>query len=148
MGIFSKIGNWLDKTFEKILSLTKKLVDFMKTGLRKVAQIIGKFFTIMTQWLDKAINYVAATFNVIVNGVQTFLKKVGNEYQELSYNYSKQNDGSYIKNTVVRQTFVSEDEIPADIKAKALQMENGNMIDISETTASRQEKACRELNVA
>ncbi len=148
MGFFKKLGSLLDKAFEKIAKLTKKLVKFMVNGLRKVAMTIGKFFTLLTQWIDKAMNYVAATFGVIVSGVQTFLKKVGDEYQELSYNYSKQSDGSYIKNTVVKQTFVSEDEIPADIKEKALMMEEGNMIDMSTTTASKQEYACNTLNIA
>lgn len=152
MGLFKKIGSaigdFIDKAFETIAKLTKKLVNFMVTGLRKLAMTIGKFFTLLTQWIDKAMNYVAATFRVIVSGVQTFLKKVGDEYQEISYNYSKQPDGSYMKNTVVRQTFVSEDEIPADIKEKALMMEEGNLIDMSTTTASKQEYACNTLSIA
>ncbi len=93
-------------------------------------------------------NYVEATFNVIVSGVQTFIKKVGNEYQEISYNYTRQNDGSYMKNTVVRQTMVSEDEIPADIKALAAKMNDGNMVDMSKATVQKQEYACNELQVA
>ncbi len=152
MGIFRKVGEFIggaiDKAIEMIAKLTKKLVNFMVTGLRKVAMTIGKFFTLLTQWIDKAMDYVAATFKVIVSGVQTFLKKVGDEYQEISYNYSKQLDGSYMKNTVVRQTFVSEDEIPAEIKEKALMMEEGNLIDMSTTTASKQEYACNVLQIA
>ncbi len=133
---------------EKIAQFTKKLVNFMKNALRTVAMTMGRFFTILTQWIDKAMNFVAATFNVVVHGVQTFLKKVGNEYQELSYNYSKQPDGNYMKNTVLKQTFVSEDEIPADIRERAAQMENGNMIDMSNETASKQEYTCNTLNIA
>jgi len=152
MGFFknllSKAGDFLDNVFSKIFEYTKKLAGYIATALRSVAMIMGKFFTLMTQWLDKAINYVVATFNVIVSGVQTFIKKVNNEYQEISYNYSRQSDGSYLKNTVVRQTFVSEDEIPADIKELAVKMEEGNMIDISNATADRQEYACQELQIA
>ncbi|MBQ3565795.1 MAG: hypothetical protein IJA12_01325 [Oscillospiraceae bacterium] len=148
MGLFSRIGQKLDSFFEKIVVFTKKLINVMATALKNVAILMGKFFTILTQWIDKAMNYVEATFNVIVSGVQTFLKKVGNEYQEISYNYTKQNDGSYMKNTVVRQTFVSEDEIPADIKALAAKMNDGNMVDMSKTTAQKQEYACNELQIA
>ena len=53
-----------------------------------------------------------------------------------------------MKNTVVRQTFVSEDEIPADIKQLALQMEEGNMVDMSNNTAEKQEYACNTLQIA
>lgn len=148
MGFFTKIGQLADKVFEMIAKLTKKLAKFIVNNLRKVAMTIGKFFTLLTQWLDKAMDYVAATFNVVVDGVQTFLKKVGNEYQELSYNYTQQQDGSFMKNTVVRQTFVSENEIPDDIKQLALQMENGNMVDMSNTTANKQEYACNTLQIA
>lgn len=148
MGLFTKIGQLVDKVFALIAQLTKKLAEFILNNIRKVAMTIGKFFTLLTQWLDKAMDYVAATFNVIVDGVQTFLKKVGNEYQEISYNYTQQQDGSYMKNTVVRQTFVSEDEIPADIKQLALQMEEGNMVDMSNNTAEKQEYACNTLQIA
>ena len=148
MGLFTKIGELADKLFALIAQLTKKLAKFILNNIRKVAMTIGKFFTLLTQWLDKAMDYVAATFNVIVDGVQTFLKKVGNEYQEISYNYTQQQDGSYMKNTVVRQTFVSEDEIPADIKQLALQMEEGNMVDMSNNTAEKQEYACNTLQIA
>lgn len=152
MGFFKAIGNWagekLDKVFEMIANLTKKLANFIENNLRKAAMTMGTFFTLMTKWLDKAINYVTATFRVIVNGAQTFLKKVNNEYQELSYNYSKQADGSYMRNTVVRQTFVSEDEIPAEIKEKALMLQNDQMVDISEKTAAKQEYGCNTLNIA
>lgn len=148
MGLFTKIGQLADKVFALIAQLTKKLAKFILNNIRKVAMTIGKFFTLLTQWLDKAMDYVAATFNVIVDGVQTFLKKVGNEYQEISYNYTQQQDGSYMKNTVVRQTFVSEDEIPADIKQLALQMEEGNMVDMSNTIAEKQEYACNTLSIA
>lgn len=146
--LFSSVGEAIDSVAEKILSFTKKLINVIVQAIRKVAMIIGKFFTLLTQWISQAVDYVTATFNVVVNGVHTFLKKVNNEYQEISYHYTKQSDGSYMKNTVVRQTFVSEDEIPADIKALALKMENNNMIDISNQTASKQEYACQELNVA
>ena len=148
MGLFTKIGQALDKVFQMIAQLTKKLAQFIVNNLRKVAMTIGKFFTLLTQWLDKAMNYVAATFKVIVDGVQTFLKKVGDEYQEISYNYTQQQDGSFMKNTVVRQTFVSEDEIPADIKQLAAQMEEGNMVDMSQNTAQKQEYACNTLSIA
>ena len=148
MGLFTKIGERADKVVACIAQLTKKLAKFILNNIRKVAMTIGKFFTLLTQWLDKAMDYVAATFNVIVDGVQTFLKKVGNEYQEISYNYTQQQDGSYMKNTVVRQTFVSEDEIPADIKQLALQMEEGNMVDMSNNTAEKQEYACNTLQIA
>ena len=97
MGLFTKIGELADKVFALIAQLTKKLAKFILNNIRKVAMTIGKFFTLLTQWLDKAMDYVAATFNVIVDGVQTFLKKVGNEYQEISYNYTQQQDGSYMK---------------------------------------------------
>lgn len=148
MGIFTKIGQGIDKVFEKLAQLSKKLAKFMINNIRKVAMTIGKFFTLLTQWIDKAMDYVAATFHVIVDGVQTFLKKVGDEYQEISYNYTQQQDGSFMKNTVVRQTFVSEDEIPDDIKQMALQMEEGNMVDMSQSTVQKQEYACKTLQVA
>ncbi|MCM1508117.1 MAG: hypothetical protein NC177_13440 [Ruminococcus flavefaciens] len=152
MGFFKNLlstaGEVINSVAEKILNFTKKLIGIIAQSIRKVAMIIGKFFTLLTQWIGQAVNYVTTKFNVVVNGVQTFLKKVNNEYQEISYHYTKQSDGSYMKNTVVRQTFVSEDEIPADIKALALQMENNNMIDISNQTANKQEYACNELNVA
>lgn len=148
MGFFTKIGQFADKVFEMIAKLTKKLAKFIVNNLRKVAMTIGKFFTLLTQWLDKAMDYVAAKFNVVVDGVQTFLKKVGNEYQELSYNYTQQQDGSFMKNTVVRQTFVSENEIPDDIKQLALQMEEGNMVDMSNNTVKKQEYACNTLQIA
>ena len=80
--------------------------------------------------------------------MQTFLKKVGNEYQQISYNYSKQEDGTFLKNTVIKQTYVSEDEIPADIREQALQLADGKMVDITETAAEREEKACMQLNIA
>lgn len=155
MGFFEKVGSnggkfvgkFVDKAFEMVARLTKKLAKFIVNNLRKAAMTIGKFFTLLTQWLDKAMNYVAATFNVVVDGVQTFLKKVGDEYQEISYNYTQQQDGSFIKNTVVRQTFVSENEIPDDIKQLARQMEDGNMVDISNNTAAKQEYACNTLQL-
>ncbi len=150
MGFFKKIGEWMDKgisaVWGAIVRLTKRLANLIATSIRTVAQVLGKFFTLLTKWIGEALKYVEATFNIIVAGAQTFLKKVGDEYQELSYNYSRQKDGSYIKNTVVRQTFVSESEIPDDILAKARQMEQGNLLDISEATATRQEQACNQLS--
>lgn len=155
MGFFSKLGSMIDKgvawvgqKLKKLVSLAADFFEKVKDGLRQFAMIIGKFFTLLTKWLDNAIKYVEATFRVVVAGVQTFLKKVGNEYQQISYNYSKQEDGTFLKNTVIKQTYVSEDEIPADIKEQALQLADGKMVDITETAAEREEKACMQLNIA
>ena len=147
MGFFSKLGSMIDKgvawvgqKLKKLVSLAVDFFEKVKDGLRQFAMIIGKFFTLLTKWLDNAIKYVEATFRVVVAGVQTFLKKVGNEYQ--------QKDGTFLKNTVIKQTYVSEDEIPADIKEQALQLADGKMVDITETAAEREEKACMQLNIA
>ena len=155
MGFFLKLGSMIDKgvawvgqKLKKLVSLAVNFFEKVKDGLRQFAMIIGKFFTLLTKWLDNAIKYVEATFRVVVAGVQTFLKKVGNEYQQISYNYSKQEDGTFLKNTVIKQTYVSEDEIPADIKEQALQLADGKMVDITETAAEREEKACMQLNIA
>ena len=146
MGFFSKLGAGIDKAIswagEKLRKLASAAAAFfkrVKDGLRKFAMIIGKFFSLLAKWLDTAIQYVEATFHVLVAGVQTFLKKVGDEYQQLSYNYSQQEDGTFLKNTVVKQTFVSEDEIPADIREQALKLADGKMVDITETAAEKEE---------
>lgn len=118
-------------------SATEKICDAccgffrrVKDGIRKFAMIIGKFFSLLAKWLDTAIKYVEATFHVIVSGVQTFLKKVGNEYQQLSYNYTRQDDGTFLKNTVIKQTFVSEDEIPATSESRhsSWRRQNGGIL--------------------
>ena len=49
---------------------------------------------------------------------------------------------------MIKQTYVSEDEIPADIREQALQLADGKMVDITETAAEREEKACMQLNIA
>ena len=95
MGFFSKLGekidkgiSWIGQQLKKFATLAADFFRRVKDGIRKFAMIIGKFFSLLAKWLDTAIKYVEATFHVIVSGVQTFLKKVGNEYQQLSYNLS------------------------------------------------------------
>ena len=111
MGFFSKLGekidkgiSWIGQQLKKFATLAADFFRRVKDGIRKFAMIIGKFFSLLAKWLDTAIKYVEATFRVIVSGVQTFLKKVGNEYQQLSYNYTRQDDGTFLKNTVIKQT--------------------------------------------
>ena len=154
MGFFSKLGekidkgiSWIGQQLKKFATLAADFFRRVKDGIRKFAMIIGKFFSLLAKWLDTAIKYVEATFRVIVSGVQTFLKKVGNEYQQLSYNYTRQDDGTFLKNTVIKQTFVSEDEIPADIR-EALKLADGKMVDITETAAEREEEACTQLGLS
>ena len=96
MGFFSKLGekidkgiSWIGQQLKKFATLAADFFRRVKDGIRKFAMIIGKFFSLLAKWLDTAIKYVEATFHVIVSGVQTFLKKVGNEYQQLSYNYTR-----------------------------------------------------------
>ena len=111
MGFFSKLGekidkgiSWIGQQLKKFATLAADFFRRVKDGIRKFAMIIGKFFSLLAKWLDTAIQYVEATFRVIVSGVQTFLKKVGNEYQQLSYNYTRQDDGTFLKNTVVNRS--------------------------------------------
>ena len=153
MGFFSKLGekidkgiSWIGQQLKKFATLAADFFRRVKDGIRKFAMIIGKFFSLLAKWLDTAIKYVEATFHVIVSGVQTFLKKVGNEYQQLSYNYTRQDDGTFLKNTVIKQTFVSEDEIPADIREQALKLADGKMVDITETAAEKE--ACTQLGLS
>ena len=155
MGFFSKLGekidkgiSWIGQQLKKFATLAADFFRRVKDGIRKFAMIIGKFFSLLAKWLDTAIKYVEATFHVIVSGVQTFLKKVGNAYQQLSYNYTRQDDGTFLKNTVIKQTFVSEDEIPADIREQALKLADGKMVDITETAAEREEEACTQLGLS
>ena len=115
MGFFSKLGekidkgiSWIGQQLKKFATLAADFFRRVKDGIRKFAMIIGKFFSLLAKWLDTAIKYVEATFHVIVSGVQTFLKKVGNEYQQLSYNYTRQDDGTFLKNTVMRYRQTSE----------------------------------------
>ncbi len=44
MGLFTKIGQKLDSIWGKIVALTKKLINFMSTALKKSCYADGKVF--------------------------------------------------------------------------------------------------------
>jgi hypothetical protein len=140
MGLFNKVIKTLAKGWKMLCNLTKKLAAIIITGLVVVAKVIGKFFTFLTQWLDKAIDFVEKTYNVTVIAVQTFIKKVNDEYQELSYNYYQQGN-QFLRDTVVKQSYISADEVPEDIRRLAEGMSNDQMKEITDITAEKQEYA-------
>lgn len=125
------------------------LIDRVKCvaafGLNKLKEVLHKFWAVLINWFNKAIQWVEDQLHKVVLGGETFLKKVGDEYQEFSYHYSQNSAGNWERDTVIKQKFVSEDEIPADILALAAQMEEGNMLNITQGTDDQTKIAAEKL---
>ncbi|MFR0949402.1 MAG: hypothetical protein ACLSFT_01735 [Ruminococcus callidus] len=109
--------------------------------------IIGKFFSLLAKWLDTAIKYVK---HIPCNRFwcTDIFEEGRKRVSSVVHNYTRQDDGTFLKNTVIKQTFVSEDEIPADIREQALKLADGKMVDITETAAEREEEACTQLGLS
>lgn len=136
---FKEIGRGLVKAVKGVFALAK-------ATLKMLASILAKFWAVLLNWFHKAIKWVEETLKKLVLGAETFIKKVGEEYQEISYHYSQNNAGTWERDTVIKQKFVSADEIPDDIKALAAQMEEGDMINISQNTGEQAQIAAEKLS--
>jgi hypothetical protein len=129
-----------------LVKVVKGLFSLAKVTLKALAEVLKKFWAVLLNWFNKAIKWVEESFNKFVLGAETFLKKVGDAYQELSYHYSQNDAGTWERDTVIKQKFVSEDEIPDDIKALAAQMNDGQMINVSQNTGEQAQIAASKLS--
>lgn len=99
--------------------------------------VIAKFWKEIIGWLGKVINKFKEKFGIIVQGSETLLKRVAGGFQESSVNYSKTSKTTWRKDTIVKREIVSEDEIPDDIKALAMNMNMEQTADITQHTEAQ-----------
>ncbi|SEK79023.1 hypothetical protein SAMN02910353_01268 [Ruminococcus sp. YRD2003] len=78
--------------------------------------LIHAYWKNIIQWLAKAAEKIKAVLNVAVEGSQTFIKRVGSGFKNMSENYSKLPEGKWRKDTVIEQKYIDENEVPDDIR--------------------------------
>ena len=94
--------------------------------------VIAVFWKEIIQWLSKVVNVIKERFHRIIEGSELFLQKIGGRYKQISHNYSKIDNGQWMKDTVINKKEVDESEIPKDILEKAKEIEEGQKMDITE----------------
>jgi len=75
---------------------------------------IAHFWKNIVQWLNKVFAKVKQVIQRTVVGVQTFLRRDSGGYRNMSYNYSKLDNGNYRRDTVVETEYVDESDVPEE----------------------------------
>lgn len=88
-------------------------------GALTAGVVIAVFWKKILNWLKAAYDKIKEVLHIAVIGTEVFLKRCSEGFQELSHHYSRTPDNQWRKDTVIKQEFVDESEIPDDIKALA-----------------------------
>ena len=92
------------------------------------ASLISKYWNSIIGWLKRAINKVKEIIGAVVYGTKVFIKKMKEAIKEISKHYSQDEIGRWKETIVTRE--IPESEVPPEIRAKAMQM--NNEVDITE----------------
>ncbi|MCD2502314.1 hypothetical protein LQE93_11035 [Clostridium sp. NSJ-145] len=90
--------------------------------------MLANYWNSMLAWLKRGINKVKEVIGHIVYGTKVFIKKIKEAIKEISRHYSQEEIGRWKETIVTRE--IPESEVPPEIRAKALQM--NQEIDITE----------------
>lgn len=82
--------------------------------------VIHAYWKNIIQWLAKAANKIKEVLHIAVEGSETFIKRVGAGFKNMSENYSKLPGGKWRKDTVIEQNYIDENDVPAEIKQAML----------------------------
>ena len=82
--------------------------------------VIHAYWKNIIQWLAKAANKIKEVLHIAVEGSETFIKRVGAGFKNMSENYSKLPGGKWRKDTVIEQNYIDENDVPAEIKRAML----------------------------
>ena len=78
--------------------------------------VIHAYWKHIIKWLAKAAEKIKSVLNVAVEGAETFIKRVGAGFKNMSENYSKLPDGKWRKDTVIEQSYIDENDVPEEIR--------------------------------
>lgn len=94
---------------------------------------IHAYWKNIIQWLAKAAEKIKSVLNVVVEGSETFIKRIGAGFKNMSENYSKLPGGKWRKDTVIEQSYINENDVPEEIKQAMLNMRGieGEKIEIT-----------------
>lgn len=81
---------------------------------------IHAYWKNIINWLAKAVNKIKEVLHVAVEGAETFIKRIGAGFKNMSENYSKLPGGKWRKDTVIDQNYIDESDVPAEIKQAML----------------------------
>lgn len=82
--------------------------------------VIHAYWKNIIQWLAKAANKIKEVLHIAVEGSETFIKRIGAGFKNMSENYSKLPGGKWRKDTVIEQNYIDEKDVPAEIKQAML----------------------------
>lgn len=71
-------------------------------------------------WLSKAANKIKEVLHVAVEGTETFIKRIGAGFKNMSENYSKLPGGKWRKDIAIDQAYIDENDVPEEIKRAML----------------------------
>ena len=77
---------------------------------------IHAYWEHIIRWLAKAAEKIKSILHVAVEGSETFIKRVGTGFRNMSQHYSKLPDGKWRKDTTIEQKEIDESEVPEDIR--------------------------------
>ncbi len=94
---------------------------------------IHAYWKNIIQWLAKAAEKIKSVLNVAVEGSETFIKRVGAGFKNMSENYSKLPGGKWRKDTVIEQNYINENDVPEEIRNAMLAAQgfDGEKIEIT-----------------
>jgi len=82
--------------------------------------VIHAYWKNIIQWLAKATNKIKEVLHVTVEGTETFIKRIGAGFKNMSENYSKLPEGKWRKDVVMEQNYIDENDVPEEIKRAML----------------------------
>ncbi len=82
--------------------------------------VIHAYWKNIIQWLAKAANKIKEVLHVTVEGTETFIKRIGAGFKNMSENYSKLPEGKWRKDVVMEQNYIDENDVPEEIKRAML----------------------------
>ena len=82
--------------------------------------VIHAYWKNIIQWLAKAANKIKEVLHVTVEGTETFIKRIGAGFKNMSENYSKLPEGKWRKDVVIEQNYIDENDVPEEIKRAML----------------------------
>ncbi len=77
---------------------------------------IHAYWSNIIQWLAKAAEKIKSVIHVAVEGSETFIKRIGVGFKNMSENYSKLPGGKWRKDTVIEQNYINENDVPEEIR--------------------------------
>lgn len=78
--------------------------------------VIHAYWKRIIQWLAKAAEKIKLILKVAVEGSETFIKRIGAGFKNMSENYSKLPGGKWRKDTVIEQNYIDENDVPEEIR--------------------------------